>query len=123
MANALGGNHRLRLLQHRPHRQQEIIAQHLTHRGLMKVLRILAKRRQRLLHKAPQRHLVLLFDLQRRLVTQHMQHPLRVMQEAGLAGNDILRDHYAQNGVIIRRAELKLGAAGSGGDFGAAEAL
>ena len=56
----------------------------------MQVFRILAERRQRLLHEAPQRRFMLLFNFQRRLITQHMQHSFRVMQEARVAGNHVL---------------------------------
>ena len=45
------------------------------------------------------------------------------MQKRGLTGNNIFRDNDAQNSVIIRRAQFKLGASRSGGNLGAAEPL
>ena len=37
--------------------------------------------------------------------------------------NHLLRNHYPENGVIIRRAELELRTAGTGGDFCPAQTL
>ena len=89
----------------------------------MQIRRILTERRQRLLHKAPQCCFVLFFYFQRRLVAQHMQHPFRVVQEVGLTGNRLFRDNYAKNGVIIRRTQLKLRPARTGGNFSATQTL
>ncbi len=52
-----------------------------------------------------------------------MQHSLRVVQETGVTRNHLLRNHYPENGVIIRRAELELRTAGTGGDFCPAQTL
>ena len=65
VADTLRAHHRLRLFQHRPHRQQQIIPQHLAHHRLMKGIRMLAEGGQRLLHKPPQRGLMRLPNCQR----------------------------------------------------------
>lgn len=46
-----------------------------------------------------------------------------MVQETGVTRNHLLRNHYPENGVIIRRAELELRTAGTGGDFCPAQTL